>query len=359
MGGAAVPVAREGVVTVRSLPPFPQGWFAVGFADELQPGEVLTRAFMGGELVLFRTEAGVAAASNPWCPHLGTHLGQGRVEDGTLRCPLHGFRFGTDGACVATGQGTRPPPRARLAMRPLREVNGLLLVWHDPLGVAPVWEPPAVPAENFTPLATAIFYLPAHPQDTTESGVDFHRLTTLHGHQNVSSTAPVEFDGPHFRARYALRRDTGLFGRGSRAVRMEFAVEAWGLGYSRVDVSAAGPGLFLRHFVLATPTSEGQMDLRIGVSLRRDFAPGRVHPMLGLMPRGRAERVVLRRALQSFVQDLQRDFAIWSRKTHLDRPALADGEAALARFRHWTRQFYPAYGLPTGRHDRIAREKKA
>lgn len=345
-------------MSARSLPPFPQGWFAVGFSDELRPGAVLTRAFMGGELVLFRTEAGLAAASDPWCPHLGTHLGQGRVEDGTLRCPLHGFRFGTDGACVATGQGTRPPPRARLAMKSLREVNGILLVWHDPLGVAPTWDPPVLAAENFTPLATAAFSLSAHPQDTTESGVDLHRLAILHEHQNVSSTAPVEFDGPHLRARYALRRDTGLFGRWSRAVRTEFAVESWGLGYSRVDVSAATHGLFVRNFVLATPTAEGKMDLRVGVSVRRDFVASRVHPMLGVMPRGRVERVVRQRALEGFVQDLQRDFAIWSRKTHLDRPALADGESALARYRHWARQFYPSYGLPTGRHDR-AREKKA
>lgn len=346
-------------MSARSLPPFPQGWFAVGFADELRPGAVLTRALMGGELVLFRTEAGVAAASDPWCPHLGTHLGQGRVEDGTLRCPLHGFRFGTDGACVATGHGTRPPPRARLAMKHLREVNGLLLAWHDPLGATPGWEPPVLAAENFTPLATAVLSFPGHPQSTSESGVDLHRLATLHGHQNVQATAPVDYDGPRFRARYALRRDSGLFGRWSRAVRTECAVEAWGLGYSRIDVSVASHGLFLRNFLLATPTAEGEMDLRVGVSLRRDFVPGRVHPLLGLMPRGPAERVVLRRALDGFVQDLQRDVAIWARKTHLDRPALADGEAALARYRLWARQFYPAYGLPTGRTDRIAREKKA
>lgn len=346
-------------MSTRSLPPFPQGWFAAGFSDELKPGGVLTRPFLGGEVVLFRTEEGVAAASDPWCPHLGAHLGQGRVEDGGLRCAFHGFRFGPDGACLGTGLNTRPPPRAKLSVRRLREANGILLVWHDPFGAAPAWDAPAVPAENFTPLATAAFRLSAHPQDVAESGVDLAHLSTLHGYRNVSATAPLEFDGQRLRVRYALRCDDGLFGRWSRAARMEVAVESWGLGYARVDIGVASHGFFLRSFLLATPVAEGELDLRIGASLRRDFVPARVNPLLGLMPRARAERRLLRSALDGVVRDLQRDFAVWSRKTHLDRPALAEGDAPIARFRQWARQFYPAFGLPTDRRPRIEREKKA
>jgi nitrite reductase/ring-hydroxylating ferredoxin subunit len=346
-------------VATRSLPPFPQGWFAAGFSDELKPGAVLTRAFLGGEVVLFRTEDGVAAATDPWCPHLGAHLGQGRVVDGGLRCAFHGFRFAPDGSCLGTALGGRPPPRAQLALRRLREVNGILLVWHDPFGADPAWDAPAAPAGDFSPPATAAFRLPAHPQDVMENGVDLAHLATLHGHRSVAAAAPVEFEGPRFRARYALRRDDGLFGRGGRAVRVETVVESWGLGYACIDLAVASHGLHVRHVLLATPVAEGELDLRVGISLRRDVVPRRVDPLLGLLPRAQAERRLLRRARDSFLGELQQDFAVWSRKTHLDRPALAEGDAAVARYRQWARQFYPAFGLPTARRPRIAREKKA
>jgi cholesterol 7-desaturase len=115
----------------RPLPPYPTGWYAVGLASELSPGAVLSRPFMGGELVVYRTRSGEVRAVPPYCPHLGAHLGHGgRVDGELLICPFHGFAYDTSGACVRTGYGTRPPARARLEPRPLRESSGLLLVWH-------------------------------------------------------------------------------------------------------------------------------------------------------------------------------------------------------------------------------------
>ena len=70
------------------------------------------------ELVLFRTSRGVSAALD-LCPHRGTpDLSAGRIEDDVLVCPMHGFRFRHDGACVAIPSSGNPdariPPRLRL-----------------------------------------------------------------------------------------------------------------------------------------------------------------------------------------------------------------------------------------------------
>ena len=36
-----------------------------------------------------------------FCPHLGAHLGYGGlVEESTIRCPFHAWRFDGTGACV-------------------------------------------------------------------------------------------------------------------------------------------------------------------------------------------------------------------------------------------------------------------
>ena len=121
----------------------PTGWYMVGTSDELKPGAVLTRKYFGTELVLFRTEKGVFRASDPFCPHLGAHLGQGSVCGEELKCPFHGFRFDTDGNCTGTPYpGGRPPRKASLRLYPTRELNGMLLAFYDALGREPTWEAP-------------------------------------------------------------------------------------------------------------------------------------------------------------------------------------------------------------------------
>lgn len=112
----------------RSLPGFPAGWFAVGFSHELSRGQMLSRQCMGQQLVLFRTQSGLACAVDAYCPHLGAHFSYGGTVLGeVIRCPFHGFCFDQRGACVATGYGTKPPPAARLRTWPLRETSGMLL----------------------------------------------------------------------------------------------------------------------------------------------------------------------------------------------------------------------------------------
>lgn len=164
---------------MRADLPTPQSWYAVAFSDELAPGALLTRRLAGGDIIVFRTQGGVVGVSDPFCPHLGAHLGVGgTVEGETLHCPFHGFRFATTGACVATGYGTRPPPRARLRMWRCREVNEIIFVWYDPAGGMPHWEPPPLDTRGWTPLIHTTFDLRDHVQETVENSVDISRSST-------------------------------------------------------------------------------------------------------------------------------------------------------------------------------------
>ena len=90
--------------TRSDLFPFPNSWFVFGLSDELHPGKLLARKFMGQEVTVFRTESGQAYAVDSYCPHLGAHFGYGATVKGEiLQCPFHGFQFNGDGACVRTG----------------------------------------------------------------------------------------------------------------------------------------------------------------------------------------------------------------------------------------------------------------
>ena len=134
--------------------PDPNGWFCVAFSDEVRPGAITTRPFMGGEVVVYRTPRGLLRAVRPRCPHLGAHLGVGGTLDGEeIVCPFHRFAFDPSGACVRTGYDL-PPLKATLTQFPVCEANGSIYVWRHALGLAPQWQAPlsVVGSLNLVPL---------------------------------------------------------------------------------------------------------------------------------------------------------------------------------------------------------------
>jgi nitrite reductase/ring-hydroxylating ferredoxin subunit len=329
-------------LTTRAELPIPQSWYAVAFADELAPGALLTRRLAGGEIVVFRTRSGKVAVSDPFCPHLGAHLGYGGTVVGEeLRCPFHGFRFDTSGACTATGYGTKPPPRARLRMWLSREVNGIVFVWYDPQGEAPSWEPAPLDTRGWTPLIHTIFALRDHVQETVENGVDIGHFGIVHGYSDVRMLRELLTDGPRFSVSYAARRPMPVLGRLGAQVAFSFDLAISGLGYSLVTTTVQGMEITTRLFILATPTEPGRIELRLGLSLREITRPERLHPLALMAPRPLLNQLIARSILAALAHDVRQDIPIWEHKRYLERPALAEGDGPIGRFRQWARQFYP------------------
>jgi nitrite reductase/ring-hydroxylating ferredoxin subunit len=328
---------------------YPEGWFCVGEARELRAGQVRTVPFFGRELLLFRGQGGRAVAVDPYCPHLGAHMGHGgEVRGEHLRCPFHGFEFDHEGTCRATGYGTTPPRDARLETFPLVERAGFLLVWYSPAGRSPLWDVPEPPGGDFTSSLTRTWTLNAHPQETTENSVDIGHLSVVHGYSDLETLSPLRTEGPWLTTRYAMQRAAGVFGRAGEKLRAEFEIHAWGLGWSFVDVHVPAYGLHLHHFVLVTPIDATRSTLRIGLRIDRMEDPSRMHAALGLLPRTIVQRIVHRAAFQGYAHDVSQDFDIWQHKIYVERPVLATGDGPVFRYRRWARQFYPAAGEPGG-----------
>ncbi len=314
--------------------PFPTGWYLVAFSRDLRPRAVRTLKLAGEELVLFRSESGRAALLPAHCPHMGAHLGQGgRVRGEALRCPMHGFEFDAQGSCVATGYGTRPPPKCKAQALTVLEQNGLVLAYCDVLGRAPEWQPPEVDMQGFGPLRTHVFAgLPTHPQETTENSVDIGHLGVVHGYEDVRTLEPLRTEGAYLTTRYAFSRRALV--PGTPAVRAEFTIHAYGLGYSYVDVDVVSHGLRSRHFVLATPTDGEHVDLHVAAC----FA-GR--GKLARVPGALLDRVLGAVMFKGFLSDVIQDVPIWSNKIYVQPPALAQGDGPIGRYRSWARQFQP------------------
>jgi len=91
----------------------------------------IRRQILGEHLVLFRDDRGEPAALRDRCAHRNMRLPAGRVRDGAIECPYHGWRYSRDGACVAVPSlpDEAALPAARVDAFPALERDGFIWVW--------------------------------------------------------------------------------------------------------------------------------------------------------------------------------------------------------------------------------------
>ena len=77
------------------------GWLSVATVDNAPPdGRGVTVVIPGGERVaVFRDGARIGAMSN-LCAHQNGPLGEGRILDGCVTCPWHGFQYRLEDGCA-------------------------------------------------------------------------------------------------------------------------------------------------------------------------------------------------------------------------------------------------------------------
>ncbi len=322
----------------------PSGWFVLARSKDVPSKGVVTRRLAGREVVLFRGESGALSAVDPYCPHLGAHLGHGGcVKGDSIECPFHAFRFDREGKCVATPYGA-PPPRARLGVYPSCERHGQVLVWHGNAGEAPSFEVPELDTTGWMEPLFEVHRLRGHPQETTENSVDVGHLPIVHGYSDIQVLRELAPTPGYLSVQYAMRRpyipELPWLGR----VYAEFFIHVYGLGYSRVEVHVPEHGLRSRHLIFATPVDREQLELHIGFSFEALRGPERLPRALGRLPLALANRTILHAGMRAFVRDVKQDFHIWSNKRYVHPPQLAQGDGPIGTYRRWCKQFYPSLG---------------
>jgi phenylpropionate dioxygenase-like ring-hydroxylating dioxygenase large terminal subunit len=114
-------------------------WFAVANVADLPDGRPLAVGLLGRKVVVWKSGERIAAWED-LCIHRGARLSLGRVVDGCLRCPYHGWTYDADGRCVRipAHPGQAPPPRATAGVYACRQAYGWVWVaLEEPLGGVP------------------------------------------------------------------------------------------------------------------------------------------------------------------------------------------------------------------------------
>jgi nitrite reductase/ring-hydroxylating ferredoxin subunit/DMSO/TMAO reductase YedYZ heme-binding membrane subunit len=111
-----------------------KSWVDVGTVDEIPETRAKTVCLAGRERVaVFRYGGRVAAVTNA-CAHQRGPLGEGKVIDGCITCPWHGWEYHPDDGCAP------PPFTEKVATYRVRVEGRRILLNPDPL-------PPGTPAE--------------------------------------------------------------------------------------------------------------------------------------------------------------------------------------------------------------------
>jgi aminopyrrolnitrin oxygenase len=217
------------------LPDWPQGWYVVARSGELKPGALRSVSLAGRDIVVFRTQSGALGGVDAYCPHMGAHLGHGRVRGEHLVCPLHGRQIGCDGTITESSERSRAWT--------LRERFGLIML---ELGSARAL--PEASADDFDWTNVAPLEIAAGWHSLVANAFDMPHLCTVHFRELVAPTEVSCDAGRRFALHYiSCVRGRGLSDRVMKWLsgdRIDVRVECYGtvtmvetdLGFTRTAV---------------------------------------------------------------------------------------------------------------------------
>ena len=134
---------RERAVDHETAAAERDGFVPVGRVAEIPEGRAKVLTLAGERVAVFRHEGRIFALSNV-CQHQNGPLGEGRILDGCVTCPWHGYQYRPE-------DGASPPPfTERVPTFRTQVVDGDILVDSRPL-------PPGTPVEpsTFDPVTAA------------------------------------------------------------------------------------------------------------------------------------------------------------------------------------------------------------
>ena len=303
--------------------PMPFGWFKVAMPRDVPPGVIVTRRYFGTELVLWRGDDGTITCQEAYCPHLGANLAVGgKLVDGCIQCPFHGWRFGPDGVNQLISYASRPNRRARMRTFPVREHAGIVFAWYHPRDEEPKWELLEVPEHgdlDFAAYEVHEFTIKTCLQELGENGFDHAHFEFVHSHPKVGDTQSVVFDGYD---RTVLTAQQFPSSRGP--------VDA------RIDVFGRGPGMAITRYQglidaalvgCSTPVDDETIQLSFHFAVRNPGGDAHV------------DRVA-KAFVRSVVSEVGQDIPIWESKRYEPKPALTPAEKPILEWRRWFEQFY-------------------
>jgi phenylpropionate dioxygenase-like ring-hydroxylating dioxygenase large terminal subunit len=315
-----VPMRRRAPPT-----PFARGWYAVAAADEIDSQTLKPLYWLDQELIAYRTASGAAQVADAYCPHLGAHLAShdGAIADGHITCPFHKWRWdGESGRCSHIPYASAlPPGTVKLTLHPTREIDGQVLMWFDPQGKPPDFEPFASPAfarDRWVKYDQRSFTTTCPFPDILENLFDGAHIVQLHHAAKMPQLTNMG-DRPHgMYLEYAIDADA------EDQPLEQLAMNLTGISLLNQHYVARGwEALF---FIALTPIDTERTVQSMTLYLK-DLGSSEAHDALGGP------------FVERFVYEVEQDLKVLDYKKHLPTPRLCRGDGPIYQYREYAAKY--------------------
>lgn len=106
-------------------------WYVICESKEIKH-KIVGMKRLDTNIVLFRDKDQQLKCFEDRCTHRGVALSKGKIVEGCLECPFHGFRFNNNGDCIripANGKNTKVSKRFKLKEYPIEELDGYVFMY--------------------------------------------------------------------------------------------------------------------------------------------------------------------------------------------------------------------------------------
>ena len=275
---------------------------------------------------------------------MGSHLGAstgGKIVNGDLICPFHGFRYDVSGQCVATPHAP-PPKNAKLTVFETRIHHGMLFAWHSNAKQPANFDLPEIDEDDgWSQLAVTVLKTNTHPEYIAENAVDLAHLEYVHFYDDVEPIS-VTVNGAVLNSEFKFKRKfMPRLDRFVKSANVSSLARVHGLGYSLVEYTEHTIPFQACLWVLAVPVDEKNLDLYLVSKAKLPNPAKRKLISLAFLPRSLRREVVNWILLSQYKKDVEQDITIWDRKILRHPPALLNNEREIATYRRYVQQFYP------------------
>ncbi|MCP3720614.1 aromatic ring-hydroxylating dioxygenase subunit alpha [Paraburkholderia sp. CNPSo 3281] len=182
-------------------------WYVAALASEVGRS-LLSRTLLGRRIVLYRTQAGTVVALDDRCIHRSYPLSAGTLENDTIVCGYHGFRYGAEGDLVEIPSQDRCPRGLGVHRYPVREIGPMIWIYMGEAS-APRTEPPIEAVLNLSKWEYSEGYLPLRGNYVSlhENLLDLTHLSYIHAKSfGTPDYARAPFEVEIEEGCYALKR---------------------------------------------------------------------------------------------------------------------------------------------------------
>ncbi|WP_198036821.1 aromatic ring-hydroxylating dioxygenase subunit alpha [Nocardia sp. BMG51109] len=170
-------------------------WYAIDFATEFPAGEIHKVTLLERDLIVWRDSDGQAHVWEDLCVHRGARLSKGWLENDTVICPYHGWRYDSAGSCVLmpAAPDEKPMRKARAFPYPVAERYGFVWVClGEPAG--PVPDFPEWDDTAFMKVHSGPYHYDGNGFRAVENFVDASHFPFVHAGYNGLPDAPDKLE---------------------------------------------------------------------------------------------------------------------------------------------------------------------